>query len=411
MKRFIPTFEQAKIITEKNECFTHRVREFNNVKISVFDYLLASYNDFVKPSEELPEYTAFELRGLCFTHNEDGSVHKRYLMLDKFFNLNQCPQYQLEDVKHKTIRKIMDKMDGSVMRFIKLPNGEVVAKSKTFFDNDQTKMAMAYYNSKEDFRKFINESLDKNIAVILEIVSRLNRIVVQYQETKLVVIEMRDEETGQYLDVHNHELIKKYNVEIVEDETAKYVQQGDSTLDVFNKLFEQKATLVNKEGWIIEFTDGQLLKLKCDEYCRLHGILTDGFSKENIFMIMIVDNTIDDALAELAIDDPRREVVEKITTAFSHYLSRKVKEVISFVKETYKGDKKQWCLEYRQHPLFNYSAMILEMKDEVAQEERVLKQYLHNIRKDVYYLAKARKFIVEELKAPLLLQMDFEEDA
>jgi len=59
----------------------------DNFSISIFNYRLAQYSDFASNS-------AFEMRGLTFVFNEDGSLFNRYLLLHKFFNLNQVEETQ-----------------------------------------------------------------------------------------------------------------------------------------------------------------------------------------------------------------------------------------------------------------------------------------------------------------------------
>ena len=92
--------------------------------ISLFNYRLSSNQDFERKF-------AKELRGICFVFNTDGSLFKRFILLDKFFNLNQVKETSFDVVKNYQIKSINNKEDGSLATFIKLPNGKVVAKSKT----------------------------------------------------------------------------------------------------------------------------------------------------------------------------------------------------------------------------------------------------------------------------------------
>jgi T4 RnlA family RNA ligase len=305
----IPTFDECLEIVKKNESFTHRVRDVDGQKVSVFDYLMASYPDFKNPIDN-SDIEAFELRGLCFTHNEDGSIHRRYILLHKFFNLNQCNSYQYDDFKTNKVIQVMDKMDGSIIRFIQLANGKIVSKSKTFFGNDQSMMADEIYSTNSNLQNFVKETLDNNLCAIFELTSPKNRIVVSYNTTKLTLLQLRDENTGEYLDIYNNDLVKKYKIDTV-------VKEFNLELDYY---IEQRKTLENKEGWILIFDNGMMVKIKTEWYCNLHGLLTDYLSKENQIMKMILDSTIDDALSKMDINDERKPLIEvlvkKVNTCF-----------------------------------------------------------------------------------------------
>lgn len=386
----IPSFDECIKITEQSECFTHRIREVDGFKISIFDYLLATYPDFKKND-------AFELRGLCFVHNPDESK-TRYLMLHKFFNLNQCADYQYEDVKNKKVVQVMDKLDGSVIRFIKLPNGKVIPKSKTFFDNNQTNMAKNVYDSTPNLKAFIDESIELGLAGIFELTSNLNRIVLYYPETNLTLLQLRDEQTGEYLDIYNHPLVKKHGIKIVEKENY----------DSIDTLIELKSTIVKKEGWIVRLEDNQFLKIKGDEYCRIHGIVTDALTKEDIILEMILNETIDDALAELPENDNRKPMIEDLTSKINHYIIHNVNEIIALAN-TYDGDRKAFALKNFNNKLFPYASGLLnKIKEENIQEE-ALKRFKTELRKRVYRLEQARTFLKEELNFKLLIE-NFDEN-
>jgi hypothetical protein len=53
------------------------------------------------------------MRGICFIFNTDGSLFKRFLLLEKFFNLNQVPESMYSIVKDYKIKAISNKEDGS----------------------------------------------------------------------------------------------------------------------------------------------------------------------------------------------------------------------------------------------------------------------------------------------------------
>ena len=112
--------------------------EIDKYKVSIFNYRLAQHNDFLQPLKDNSDKDALELRGITFIFNDDGSLFKRYILLEKFFNLNQVSTSMYSIVKNYKIKNINNKEDGSLVTFIKLPNGKVLGKTKMSFDNDQS---------------------------------------------------------------------------------------------------------------------------------------------------------------------------------------------------------------------------------------------------------------------------------
>ena len=99
---FIPTYAEALEMTAGDTpSFYESKMVVDGYNVSVFNYRLAVYNDFVTPIPSKPEVKAYEMRGLTFVFNEDGSLFNRYVLLEKFFNLNQVPESMYSVVKYK----------------------------------------------------------------------------------------------------------------------------------------------------------------------------------------------------------------------------------------------------------------------------------------------------------------------
>lgn len=81
------TLEKCLEICEHNEAFKYKKEIIEGQEVYQFNYFLAQFNDFAQPLEYDTETEAFELRGLTFV--KDGNETHRYLMLHKFFNINQ----------------------------------------------------------------------------------------------------------------------------------------------------------------------------------------------------------------------------------------------------------------------------------------------------------------------------------
>jgi T4 RnlA family RNA ligase len=391
---YLPTYEECVAITKANECFYEKQVEVNGQKVSVFNYRLAQYKDFFQPIEG-SNVTAFELRGLTFVFNEDGTT-KRFLGLHKFFNLNQVPTYQYDEVKGFSIKRVQDKLDGSMIRFLNI-GGQLVAKTKMDFTNAQCEMAMACAKNQK-LEQFIQQTLDQGLLACFEIVSRLNQIVLVYEKTEIKLLQLRDEKTGEYLDIYSHPLVKEYNVPCAEQEESK-------TLDYY---IEQAKTLEGIEGWVLTLENSQMLKIKTDWYFRLHGLLSENLVRENKILEMVLNETIDDALAQIDNKDPRYKYSEDIQKAVGHYLELKLQEVLA-LKNLYSGVRKDYALAHKDKPLFSIAVKLLDMPEGV--EEKAYAMLKDLLLRKYSGLMDAKEFIKNELKVELrYLENQFDDE-
>ncbi len=77
---FIPTQNDCDQIVKNNEAFMKKTVTIDGYPITIYNYRLASLNDFVHPISDNDDIDAFELRGISFTHFRNA----RYLMLNKW---------------------------------------------------------------------------------------------------------------------------------------------------------------------------------------------------------------------------------------------------------------------------------------------------------------------------------------
>jgi len=318
--------------------------------ISIFNYRLAQYSDFKVNS-------AFEMRGLAFVFNKDGSLYKRYILLHKFFNLNQVEESQYSLIKDLEIKSISNKEDGSVASFIRLPNGRVIAKSKMSFDSNQAIGMMRLYNSNKELREFINFTLDNDLVAVFEYVAPDNRIVLRYNKEELILLRLRDNNTGEYLDLTNY-LKEIGSIRVAPSEVL--------TLD---KVVELVNNVEDKEGWIIQFTNGLFIKVKTDWYFQLHGLLTNDICRENIIIGYVLDDLIDDIIAQIPEDEVEsHDRINKIISIVKSSISEKADDILKSydlfleggVGRDWEGDlrlqlmRKSFALKYRKDPNFGY---------------------------------------------------------
>lgn len=338
--RYIPSYEESLEMVSKDDGSFYEVKNVvDGYEISVFNYRFAQFNDFMLPLENKPNVRAHELRGLTFVFNKDGSLYKRYILLGKFFNINQVPDSMYSVVKDYDIKFVNNKEDGSVASFIKLPNGKVIGKTKMGFGNDQFVGINRVYNNNKDIKKFVDWSLDNNIVAVFEYVAPDNRIVLKYDKEELILLSLRNNLTGEYLDTNDY-LDKIGDVKIAPFENYSNIDE----------LLELSTELEDKEGWVVTFTNGFRIKIKTKWYFDLHNIITDDINRENIVIGYIINEEIDDILSQLPEnEDLIREKVGLITDV----VSDAIKEKALSIKKSYDifvsmdKNRKEYALKYR----------------------------------------------------------------
>lgn len=249
MNFYIPTYQDCLNIVENNpKLYFYECKYLiDSYYISIFCYRYAKYNNFILPIINKPKINALELKGISFVFDDNNDV-KHYLMLNKFWELNQYEHCKYDLFKDKEIKNITTKEDGFLITFIKLPSGEIISQTKNGFDTPENIIANNFINNNVNYYKFINNCIENNIRPIFELVGPT--LYVKYNKEDLILIKLRNNNTGEYLN------IKDYNISNI-----SVVKEYNYTLD---ELIELKKNVANIEGWIVHFTDDTLLKIKTD---------------------------------------------------------------------------------------------------------------------------------------------------
>ena len=371
----IPTFQEAvELCALPDGAFYESKTEVDGFKISIFNYRLAQYRDFANPIPEKPELKGYEMRGLTFVFNKDGSLFNRYVLLEKFFNLNQVPESLYSVVKNYKIKFINNKEDGSIASFIKLPNGKVVGRSKMGFDNDQAAGINKIYKTNPQVKSFVDWCMNNDVVPIFEYVAPNNRIVLRYPSEELILLRLRDNKTGKHIDIRDH-LDKLGDIRVAPFE--------DEIRDL-DHLIELTATQVDKEGSIVTCEDEMgrdfFFKIKTPWYCARHGLLTEDLYKENVIIGYILDDQIDDILGQIPEDEKEaHERIHKIIKIVKRAINEKMDEIQKeydyFVKSGM--SKKDYAIRHRvDNPNFPFLMNMIKADElKIWDRSQILKIY------------------------------------
>lgn len=392
---YIPDYKQAVELCNIDESPFYEVKSvIDGYNISIFNYRLAKSTDFSNPIPDKPEIKAYEMRGLTFIFNKDGSLYNRYVLLEKFFNINQAPESLYSVVKNYKIKFINNKEDGSIATFIKLPNGKIVGKSKLGFDNDQANVINKIYHTNNDIKTFVDWCLNNDIIPIFEFVSPSNRIVLRYPADELILLRLRDLKTGKHLN------IKDYLDKIG---TIRIAPFRDDIADI-DQLIELTATEIDKEGYVVTAEDEHghdfFFKIKTPWYIERHGLLTEDIYRENIIIDYILSDKIDDVLGQIPEDEREaRERIFKIISIVKKEISDKMisleKEYDWFVKSSL--TKKEYAINHRVgNPNFHFVVNLIRLnelknmsKEDIEKTYSDITEYENEIeRREAYEVVK-----------------------
>ena len=204
--------------------------------------------------ENLWDEITLQTRGLV-TDNEGNVVARPF---KKFFNLEEGKHTPTSDFE------VYAKLDGS-LGILFYYNNQWVMATRGSFTSDQAIKGF------EMLQKYDYESLNKKFTYLFEIIFENNRIVVQYPFDDVVLLGMINTETGYEVNIHegnedirHQNMIKNIGLKVVE----KF--NGISDYSVLKDMVKD-----DEEGFIVRFSNGDRMKIKGEEYLRLHKIMTN----------------------------------------------------------------------------------------------------------------------------------------
>jgi RNA ligase len=238
--------------------------------------------------EKLWDDITMQCRGLVT--NSKGEIVAR--PFKKFFNYEE---HKPEDIPNEPF-VAYEKMDGSLGILFNYENEWILA-TRGSFTSPQSIKGKEILDKKYDITP-----LRKDNTYLFEIIYPENRIVVDYGvEEKLVVLGVIHTETGDEVSDSSLSTMAGLGFEIV----TTYKTWGE-TYDLLKEEISK-----DREGYVIRFKNGFRMKIKGEEYVRLHRILTN-ISNRDIWEYLKYNKPFD-------------ELLEKVPDEFNYW----VKETVS----------------------------------------------------------------------------------
>jgi RNA ligase len=221
--------------------------------------------------EKLWDDITLQCRGLVT--NSKGDIVAR--PFKKFFNYEE---HKPEDIPNEDY-VVYEKMDGSLGILFNY-EGEWILATRGSFTSTQA------IKGKEILDRHDISAWRKDNTYLFEIIYPENRIVVNYgDEEKLVVIGGVHTETGEEIPDSSLFWTQDSGFEVV----MTYKTWGES----YDLLKEEISK--DREGYVIKFKSGFRMKIKGEEYKRLHKILTN-FSSKDIWELLRDGKPMDEFL-------------------------------------------------------------------------------------------------------------------
>jgi len=237
--------------------------------------------------------------GICFYYERELTYSERYRL---WFNGNyETGMEYYED--------IVPDFDDPYFHPTPTTKGEWHVATRGSFTSEQSVKARELLNT------YNVTQLMENYTYLFEIIYPENRIVLDYgSDEKLVLLGIIRTDSGEELDyttmcnesdVTGIPLVMKYNT------------FGEG-FDVLKKEISN-----SKEGYVIRFRNGMRMKIKGDEYVRLHRILTN-FSTTDIWEVLRTNGDMNEFLERVPdeFDDWVKRVAMDLRYSFFHISER-----------------------------------------------------------------------------------------
>lgn len=295
----------------------------------VVSYIIATAESFNNKG-------ALECRGITF--DADGKIICR--PLHKFFNVNERAETQANVLPWSTVHRVMDKRDGSMINTA-MVNGEIRVKTKKSFTSDVAKIAQVWFDTHPDYVTFARKLVELNCTPTFEYTSPTNRIVLPYEKDEMTLLHVRHNFTGEYWMQSQLEMYaNEFGIKIVD------LDSWFGSVDMLNEAKNVKGI----EGWVIQFTNGDMVKLKTEEYLISHRLIT--FVRERDIAEMVLDENLDDvksAMLERNISLEKLEAVEHRVLMMMREMEKEVEDAYAMDKEM---ARKDFAMKYTGHKYF-----------------------------------------------------------
>lgn len=324
MKTFTQIYIELMALVENSDSFFFKDQTLDGIVYRIFNYRLCAYSDFLLPS-------ALDARGIMFMVDENGRARDIVSRpMQKFFNYKENPF--TENVDFSKVTHIMVKEDGSLISSY-IHNGELRLKSKGSLTSEQALAAMEWLDLPEN-RKMkggIQLYTANGNTVNMEWTSPENRVVLGYERSRLVILNITNNHTGEF----NVPLVSEF---MVNDEFKNISDVEMFVTEIPNKI--------GIEGYVLRLEDGQMVKIKTEWYIKRHRAKDSINTPKNLFKA-IIGEEIDDFIVLFKEDHTAMKIINDMTELVTPIFNKMVASVESYYHNNKGLIRKDYAIKAR----------------------------------------------------------------
>ncbi len=314
-----------------------------------YNIWILNYSPKVQSKGFWDEYT-LSARGLVI--DSSGAILAR--PFQKFKNLEE---HDPADIDMSQEYDVFEKIDGSlIIVFYYEPRMQWIVASRGSFISEQAMEAQKMLNAS------VYDKLKTDYTYLFEIIYPENRIVVDYGNRRELVLLTRIETATGVEMLHN-------DLEYTYSKYFTVVKKFDVKINDLTEL--KKLEEDNKEGFVVRFRNGFRVKVKFNEYVRLHGILTN---VSNITIWEHLMNKYDfDALLDRVPDefyDWLKKVTNSLQLAYNDVERNALKEFLRIYHVNETIDRKSFAIEAQKS---QYRSILFKLYDKKPYDEIIWK--------------------------------------
>lgn len=370
-------FDNLNANVKRNKFFTRIDKQTERgMNVTIFTYYLGSYTDWCFDGVR-------ESRGIMFEMDSkfEEPIRIACRPMEKFFNFGENP-LAMFPLKLNDIVLVQDKADGSLIStYIDSVDGLMYVKSKGSIDSVYALNALEVIKASDLYDSL--ELLSKGgYTVNMEYVSPNYRIVLPYEKDDVIIFNVRDNISGEYLTkdqikqfLNNDVLFDKLNSKWVEtyptDDLDIYTDKDDTvgfkeSLDKINRL---KDIMPNyKEGFVIKSKEHGFIKIKGKWYTTLHH-LKDSVNSNKALFQAICNQVHDDIMANFLSDEYAVKKIITFEKIYTKEINRKL-DLLNKVKNMTVGidNRKDYVMMIKDvlendKIIFNIMMLMFDEKD------------------------------------------------
>jgi T4 RnlA family RNA ligase len=331
-----------------------RVKPCETTGHTVVCYMVQDEDTFAGEHEHYER----ECRGLTFDAN--GRVSSR--TMHKFFNIGQREDVEAHNIRWQDVDRIMEKRDGSMITPV-MVGTKIKCKTKKSFTTKEAALADEVITNTTGGEAFIKWVLSAGMTPTFEITTPKYPIVVLYKQDELTLLHIRENVTGRYL-AEREIMDLEPPFPIVENLKSKFCAPGVPanlvSWDILKKYAEETTGV---EGVVIQFRNGDMVKLKTVWYCDLHHAVT--FTRWRDVARAVVADKSDDLKGAFALTGREIAPILKV----EHEIARKIQIASEAVEQhvanghLLQRTPKDMALAFKEHEYFGQIMAVFRGKE------------------------------------------------